>query len=167
MSVKDKDFGWQKVLIESSLLALKPYVQVGIQGESALAQKENNAKATVVDIATFHEFGAPNANIPERSFMRSTYDKKEKTYLEILAGFKDRILNPRDNLSVNKALRILGEKMKLDIQKTIREGLNPPWAASTREARIKKSSGAIIAETPLIDTGQMLRSIHYKVEDKS
>lgn len=167
MSVKDKDLGWKKVLDQGILLNLKPFVKVGIQGASALSQKDPKVPATVVDVATFHEFGAPNANIPERSFMRSTYDKNEAKYIGILIKFKDQILDPNSQMTVKKALSLLGQKMKSDIQKTIREGMFTPWAPSTREARIKRAKGGIISETPLIDTGQMLRSIDYKVEDKS
>ena len=163
MSVKDTDFGWQKILKATVELSKKPHVRVGIQGESALESKEGGDSVNVVDVATFHEFGT--VNIPERSFLRSTYDANEVKYIEILRKFKDRILNPNDKLNVKRALGLLGQKMKADIQKTIRDGLTPVWAESTRNARLKKAGGAIIAETPLIDTGQLLRSIDYKVED--
>lgn len=51
------------------------YVEVGVFGSRAM-------------IARIHEFGAPRANIPERSFMRSAHLENEKKIRKIVTGRK-------------------------------------------------------------------------------
>lgn len=48
-------------------------VEVGVFGSRA-------------QIAKYHEFGAPKAGIPERSFMRSAFDENQKKIKKIMAG---------------------------------------------------------------------------------
>lgn len=169
MSVKDKDLGWQVILERTKALAKNPIVKTGVQGKSALDKKigpdgKPDPTVTVVDIGTFHEFGTEH--IPERSHIRSTFDENVMTYRSMIAKFKDEIFDPTSNMTPKKALNIVGLKMVADIRKKIRDGLAPAWAESTRKAKLRKSGHAIIAEVPLIDTGQYLRSIDHKVEEE-
>lgn len=110
---------------------------------------------TVAQIAAIHEFGAPGAGIPERSFMRGAIDQNgpalekfmRRLTLEILLGKSTR----------KRAFGILGEFVKNLMKRTIQRGVPPPNAPET--IRRKGSS------KPLIDTGQMINSIDWEVEE--
>lgn len=130
-------------------------LRVGVFGED-----DSGGKASYVMIASVHEFGAIIDNgkgiitIPERSFIRSTFDEKQgewmnflKQQIKLVCDFR---VAPRD------ALERLGAKMVGDIQKKIRNLQSPPNAPSTIAA--KGSSN------PLIDTGGLRQRITYKVE---
>jgi hypothetical protein len=160
----ERDLGWKHVKAQSAILAKGPQAVIGIRGEEASAAKqvaegEPASSMTLAEVATVHEYGSPSAGIPERSFIRSTVDENLPTYRQMLAGLRTKIFDPKSGMEVRQALLILGQKVKLDIQTKIRAGMSPPWADSTREKRIARAGGAIIAETPLIDTGQLVGGI--------
>lgn len=114
-----------------------------------------NEGADVVVIAATHEFGAPSINVPERSFMRSTFDEKEAEYVQLMEKMiEQQVLTGR--MSVDQFYRILGEKIVGDIKEKITTLQTPPLQEST----IKQKGSS----NPLIDTGQNLRAkITYKV----
>lgn len=60
----DKGELLKQITVSSDLAARGLAVRVGVQGSRA-------------EIATHHEFGAPAAGIPERSFMRSTFNTEK------------------------------------------------------------------------------------------
>ena len=157
IKVTDKDLGYKKILRSLSKLSAKPYVKVGIL-ESA--GKHDESDLTVAEIMSIHEYGAPSVNIPERAPIRKTLDTNKaeiQNNIDKLFGkVIDGAIDPDD------ALKVIGEDVKAKIQSTITNGLTPPWAPSTL-ARKAARSGGIAAIVPLIDTGQMLRSIDYEV----
>ncbi len=168
--VIDRDLGWKQIKATARELSKNPQAVIGIRGKEAIAAKQvdpsEEAKSglTLVQVATVHEYGSASAGIPERSYIRSTVDKNLKDYRQLLGELKDELFTPKSGMNVRKALLILGAKVKLDIQATIRAGLSPAWAESTREKRIQRAGGAIIAETPLIDTGQLIGGITNDVQ---
>ncbi len=102
-------------------------------------------------IASVHEFGMvintkkATINIPERSFIRSTFDEKENEWYEFFKRqIKKAIISDSDAESV---LGLLGERMVKDIRAKIRDLKDPPNAPSTIAA--KKSSNPLIATTGL------------------
>ena len=52
-------------------------IEIGILGEDKGGDKHEGSDITVLEIATIHEFGAPKANIPSRSFIRAGYDSNK------------------------------------------------------------------------------------------
>jgi hypothetical protein len=132
----------------------KSYTQVGYQGDEKENKKDKDgniekSKATIVEVAAYNEFGTKN--IPERSFMRKAFDRVEhqidkltnNLYIEVCTGKK----------TTKKALAIVGEFLKSEIQKQIDMTIEPKNAEST--IRRKKSSH------PLIDTGLMRESVTH------
>lgn len=168
--VIDRDLGWKQIKKTCAVLAQNPQAVIGIRGKEAVAQKEagegETAKpgVTLVVVASTHEFGSPKAGVPQRSFIRATVDRKVSEYREILSDLKDQLLTPKSGMTPRKALLILGEQVKADIKATIRAGIPPPWSEATRERRIQRAGGAIIAETPLIDTAQLINGITNDVQ---
>lgn len=129
----------------------------GSKTNSETASDEGGAaavKRTVLEIATIHEFGAPAAGIPARSFLRGTVDERRseiradqhKLAVDFLAG----------KIGISVALDRLGARVAAKIKERIARGIEPPLAART--ALRKKST------KPLVDTGQLRSSITWEVE---
>ncbi|MEO4053378.1 hypothetical protein AAFN87_08050 [Solibacillus sp. CAU 1738] len=110
-------------------------------------------------IAGVHEYGITirkekgSIVIPERSFLRSTFDEKQSVWLEFV---RKRIPSLVDGqMDARQLLELLGTKMVSDIQKKIKDLDDPPNAPSTIAQKGSSS--------PLIDTGGLRKRITYKV----
>jgi len=139
-------------------------IAVGIQGPEAGAVEHDETDLSNVELGVVHEFGtagvslgrsgATSGGIPARSFIRSTFDQKQKRWLALMARaakvlYSEKVLNPR------QVLGVVGEKAKSDIIRTINKGIPPALVPST--IRRKGSS------KPLIDTGQLKASITWAI----
>ena len=154
-SVTDKDRGYQKMKKEFKNLGGN--LKVGIQGWDALkSKKDSDGEAisglTVVDVGTFHEFGAEG--IPQRSFLGDTVDLNRQTYDQIISRLIYNIMLGKMN--AKNGLELFGLRVVKDVQKRIADGIDPENADSTIAA--KGSS------KPLVDTGQLRQSITFVVE---
>lgn len=116
-----------------------------------------------VRLAAIHEYGAPKAGIPSRSFLRSTMDDNKEVYFGMLIKAADAILESRTTIA--NALSIVGMKAQADIQARIRSqtGFAPLQPATIARKRRLTRAGSEGPVKALIDTGQMLASIAYKV----
>lgn len=94
-------------------------------------------------------------NVPERSFLRSTFDAKARVIARMARELQARVLEGK--LDTRKALEQLGLYVKGQVQSRISRGVPPPLRPST--VRRKGSS------TPLIATGQLRASIDHKVNN--
>lgn len=135
----------------------RTHVEIGIIGDG---DKYKGSDITVLGVATVHEFGVnvvgkngKRINIPERSFIRTSYDANKQRIFEFDKEL-ERVLNLE--LSVDGFFNLVGEFAVGVIQNHLTSQVNsPPLAEST--IRAKGSSN------PLIDTGQLRRSIDYKI----
>jgi phage gpG-like protein len=155
MSVQDRDLGFKKIL--NNLPKLHKKVKVGVQGSDATEAKENSdgetiEGLTVVDVATFHEFGTEN--VPQRSFLGDTIDKNKGRYFAIMEKMKTQVLTGQ--MDVDKALSIIGLEIASNAKERIKAGIAPKLDDQTIA---KKGSS-----TPLIDSGQLRQSITFVVE---
>ena len=107
---------------------------------------------TNVELATVHEFGVPSANIPQRSFIRSTADENKKKYQQALIRIATRLVERGGNLNVRASLLRFGANVRKDIIAKIQSNIPPPLKPAT----IKAKDGDPLA---LVDTAQMLGSI--------
>ena len=147
----DRDFGYRKLLQELTKRIGK-HVVVGFTADAG-----NYPDGTpVTDVAAIHEFGAPGAGIPERSFLRSTMDQNVEKYAKALERALTDIADGKGD-DVERVLAQLGAKAEGDIKLKIRNLRTPPNAPST--IRQKGSSN------PLIDTGQMRQAVTFEVRD--
>ena len=156
-SYKDIDKGFKD--LEKRLKEFKGLVvKVGVQGRDA--SKLNNG-TTVVTYAAANEFGTKTAGrnnnvvIPERSFLRSTTDKKDHWKKEIKTAYN--LIIDRKSTALASIAKV-GIIARDDIIRTITDFVPPPNAEST--IKKKKSSQT------LIDTGLLRNSISYKFADK-
>ena len=130
--------------------------------KSTDAKRRNGNKqtnTTVLDVAIVHEFGSPAQNIPERSFIRSTFDESEariesRTLSIIRKEMKDG--NPKPD--AEKVFSLLGQWMVNLIQGKFRHNNWAPLKDPTRGGRNKQGLAR-----PLIDTGQLRSSITFEI----
>jgi hypothetical protein len=143
--VEDRDLGW--ALIRSKMLGLDgAHTRVGVQ-EGEVREDGTD----LVTVAAANEFGAPKANIHERSFIRSTVDEQRPKVERIKEGIVRKALT--GHVDIRHELALLGEEAQKDIQNKIIALDTPENAEST-----KKKKGS---DNPLVDQGQLHQSIRH------
>ena len=162
--VQDKKERWL-ALAKKIGDAKNSFVTIGFQAPGGDEKHpEKNSRASVSEIAFYHEFGAAGAGIPERSFIRSSFDAN----IENLNKRKDDLITEilLDRLEPKNALNSLGFMM----QEIIKNKINTSnmWAKKLKPRTIKrKAKGSLRApDHPLIDSGLMLRSVSFKFHEK-
>jgi hypothetical protein len=173
----DRDRGWaqlKRVFTENKKGAA---IRVGLQSADEVQLEGRPNMAT---LGTIHEFGSTDGKIPERSFIRATFDQNLTKYTKLVQLAGKAISSGQIELLV--ALGAIGEKFVSDIKERIREHIAPPLAPFTIERRRQKIAGLAgsknqskateatahfekhgelpkDAVTPLIDTARMINSI--------
>lgn len=104
---------------------------------------------SVAYVATIHEFGAPEVNIPARPFMRPTVRTKKQEWIKTIKDGVGQVVLGK--MSAFDVLDVVGIQASADIQTTISNIYSPPNSPET--IRRKGSS------KPLVDTGLMLASV--------
>ena len=151
MTVKDTDLGFKKIKEQLSKFE-KLQVWVGFQGNEGQEQA-GDSRLTVVDVATFNEFGTQNS--PARPFLRKAMDENRDV---IGRAFEQAVRDVVDRkVSAVQAAARLGELGVSLVKRKIVSLKDPPNAPAT-VAR-KGSSN------PLVDTGQLLQSVTYTVRE--
>lgn len=143
---------WKKLRKRLTEETRNSYARVGVLGTDAGEERDGISQARLLAV---HEFGADTGTtrIPERRPLRGTFDEHRPEYEALVKKGVQGIIDGKT--SAEKLLDIVGQKMVADIQRRVREGVEPANADSTVE---KKGS-----DKPLIDTGTMLNSITYDV----
>lgn len=100
-------------------------------------------------LANFHEFGL---GVPERSFLRSTFDKNLEGYWRSLKTRAGMVLAGR--ITIQSTLDSLGKRVQDDIRNTIHSGVPPQLADSTVAAKGSTKQ--------LIDSGQLVQAITFE-----
>jgi hypothetical protein len=118
----------------------------------------------VAYIAAIQEFGYPEGNIPSRPFFRNAIKANEQKWSEVAGRLIESAIEGK--LSESQALEQLGSMIKGDIQESIIDGDFESLKQSTLVARQSRKRTAGVANKPLIDTGHMMRSVDYTVEEK-
>lgn len=123
------------------------------------AEDDKSDEPSYVMIANVHEFGVTiqkekgSIIIPERSFLRSTFDEKNGDWLEFIKRQLKQVLELK--IDARTLWERLGARIVADVQIKITDLDTPPNAPSTIA---KKGSS-----NPLIDTGGLRRRITYRV----
>lgn len=152
MGVKQKDNGYDNYLkavkeLHSSAVRVGLFASVG---DKVLT------KGIVNEFGTTQAGRNKNITIPERSFIRSTYNKQYKKvsrrFGQVFESFSNR------NYNVQSKLKLIGIEQENETKKTITEMKTPANAKSTIA---KKGSSH-----PLIDTGELRMKISSEVKKK-
>ena len=153
--ITDRDNGFEAFF--EGLSALRSdRVKVGIQGREASQIRPGGI--SMVGLGVIHEFGAPNANIPQRSFIRSTADVNNRKYQNMMIRSVTKLTRRPDSFNAQAELLKLGETVRGDIVKRIKSAqIKQDLAESTKTAKARKAGGTV--EPALIDTGLLVQSI--------
>lgn len=108
----------------------------------------------VAMVAAIQNFGAPAAGIPPRPFFSNMVKAKSPKWGESLGNMLE-----RTNFDGEKALNLMGEGIKGQLQRSINETNDPPLSPVT----VAKKG----FNKPLIETANMIRAATYIVEDDS
>lgn len=108
---------------------------------------------SVADIGSIHEFGAPAAGIPARSFIRGWYDEKQDEIQAILRTELGQVVAGKRPLA--QALERSALRLEGSVKERIRQHIPPPLAPATIA---RKGSS-----TPLVDRGQLRNAIRGRV----
>lgn len=171
-SVSEVDRGWKafrRAMRDAD--AGQSYVKVGVLDEPEAHATPSGDKGsdtrdgiTNAELAAVHEFGSRDGRIPERSFIRSTYDAKLASYKEDLKKLVKGIYEQK--VTIERALGIMGAKMSGDMKRAVTSGagIPPPNAPSTLRAKLGKGKpGSKKQPRPLIDTGRLIGALTWLV----
>lgn len=148
--------------VEKAIQELKsrPYVKVGLpESKFSKKKKGSDGPASLGEVAVYNEFGTKT--IPERSFIRATYDEKVKDWRAKGKKLITKVFMGEETVSSSTGK--MGEVIKSDIQAKIRSGIAPKNRPSTlKRKEDKRAAGNTEPVKTLIDTGQLVQSITYE-----
>lgn len=132
------------------------HVKVGVLTNA----KHPGSGISMLELAAIHEFGSPAAGIPERSFIRATFERAEvEAKLQAFAGRLAKAVVD-DKLTWQQALGQLGAWATSQIKMTIKQRLTDgPEDQANRPSTIAKKG----SDLPLVDTGRLINAITWIV----
>lgn len=142
---------WKKLVAKVNGIA-KAHARVGVLA-SASEGDTYESGIGIIELAAIHEFGSEAAGIPQRSFIRRTFEVKASEFNTICARMAKLLLTER--VTLEKAVSLLGLWGASEVKKTIIDGIPPPNAPSTIA---RKGSS-----TPLIDSGRLVGAVTFEV----
>lgn len=145
VSTKLTDMGIDKVLENVIELGGKQ-VKVGIQAGSG-----SHDGVDILDIAIYNHFGT--RNIPSRPFVSDCFDKNQGQISEAKKRIVYRVM---EGMPASAGLAQLGQWYQDVLKGHIRNGGWVPNAPAT----VKRKGSS----RPLIDTGQLVNSVRWKIE---
>lgn len=153
--VVDIDLGYNAIMAEVARFR-GSQILVGFQAGTVTRSQTKDGRVkdaglNMAGIAAQNEFGT--TEIPARPFMRTSFDQNINRINRTIQNQYERVLE--GETTAQRALGLIGQFVTGLIQQRIRAITSPP--NSPRTIAIKKSS------KPLIDFGQMVRSVTYKV----
>lgn len=178
-AVTDRDLGLKAIVAQ---LRDGAYVRVGVQGSDAAVTPEGSS-LNLVQIATVHEFGSSDGRVPQRSFLRSTFDEKKRELEKLVSQLIGKALKDPGSIGVEQIVGIAGQRYLDLVKAKIRSKIAPPLSPYTLRGRLKKiwadantkkrrqraaelqsqfdatESLPASAATPLIDTGRLIGSL--------
>lgn len=113
----------------------------------------------VAYVAAIQEFGYPEGNIPQRSFMRSTVSEERDKYREHMKKYARQIISGK--MTPADALERIALTSEGDIRKKITKIQDPPLKESTLRSRRSRGNNST---KPLNDIGYMLSQLTSVVE---
>ena len=149
--VTDRDKGYRALMRRVQKAARGRTVKVGLLSGNGGAPSGDGDKS-LLDVATFHEFGI--GNNPERSFVRAWFDENKNEHKALERKLAESVV--RGQNTVDSALDKMGLLLSATMQMRIRGGIGEDLAESTIE---RKGSS-----TQLVDTGSLVSAISHEVE---
>lgn len=141
--------------IEVDWGSLDPTVPEGTTDEH-LDHKNRPSGKTVAGVLAMHEFGT--RNVDKRSVLLATL-AKERGKIGDLAGVM--VGDLLDGMDLKNAAKPLGSHMTAAMRKRIKGGIAPALMSKTLQDPERAANA-----TPLNDSGQILKSLHWRANGK-
>lgn len=138
-------------------LAKRASVDVGLISDKVGGQIYGDGQ-TVLGVGAVHEFGS--ADVPQRSFIRAPFKIKAKESAAFIRGEFSKIADGKQ--STAKAMGRIGANATNIVKGAFTTKGYGTWPDI--EPATKRAKGS---SQPLIDTGTLRNSIHWKVNDAS
>lgn len=149
--------------IERAMKSLK-----NTEGKIGFFEKSQYEDGTpVAEVAAKNEYGDPAHHVPPRSFMRTTFAEKRQAWLDILRNGAKSVLTC--GITAKSVFELGLQRAVGDIKRKISKIYEPPLSKRTIENRLRKRANKKLTKSltkPLIDTGVMLNSVTYEVNEK-
>lgn len=133
----------------------KKHVRVGLLEKSGGGDVDENG-FTLAARGAVHEFGSTDGTIPERRWIRGTFETYEKELIEMQARISKQFFS--GDFDIEKALSMLGvwasNKVKYHVK-------NDTLTPALKQATIDRKG----SDRPLIDTALMVNSVNYEITD--
>lgn len=120
----------------------------------------------VAYVASIHEFGYPEGNIPARPFIRISKERYAKGWGVLMGKGVKQVM--RNNITAEHMYDMLGLQVAGDIRKTLSTAIFTAISERTAEARAAKRGvdiGAVVRD-PLHDTGYMIASLTNQTRER-
>ncbi len=135
-------------------LPARASVEITVGLHASEANMTHGEGLTIGDVASIHEFGAPAANVPQRSFLRSWFDERQDFITSTLrTQFTQVIAGKR---TTEQAAERIALAFEGDVKQRILRNIPPPLKPATIARK-----GSSLA---LVDTGQLRNAIRAKVK---
>jgi len=108
-----------------------------------------------LEIGKIHEFGAPAANIPQRSFLRGPIDAASEHLYTIARNIAYQ--HWFGKVSAEKCVEVIGSAMQKVVVDAINAHIDPP----NKPATVARKG----SDVPLVETGQLRDSIGHEPLD--
>lgn len=157
--------------IKKMLVENKYAVQVGILGEKAADRKKTvtnkagkhkagkqSSSQTNAEIGLIHEKGSLSRNIPRRSFLEMPLKQKLPLQSSVIRTAMLEALEKGHSIFFYQTLGLISEKIVLSAFNSAGFG---SWPANSARTIARKGSSM-----PLIDTGQLRKSISHRVVER-
>jgi hypothetical protein len=135
------------------------FERVRAANKSAMKLGVLDAPPDLALIASVHEHGAPEAHIPQRSFLRSTFRAQQARWGGLLKSLLMRWT--KGELSLDAALFRFSTTAVGDVQATIMRGIQPDLKEATVKSKQRKGYGH--PHTALVATKRLYNAIKAKV----
>ncbi len=123
-------------------------ILVGIPKDAQPYPEDGTSTALV---AAAHEFGT--SQVPERSFLRSTFDEQQKKYIKMSAKLFKKAVDGK--ITAEQIADLIGLEAAADVVDKINAIKTPGNSAATIARKGE--------DNPLVDTGHLKQSIRHEV----
>lgn len=155
--------GWnrlQRALALNSKAAQESHVKVGIiASKGGNEPHDASSGISLIEMMAIHEFGSPEAGIPQRSSIRSTFARGDvhNELRELAAKVTTKVIH---GMSLGQGLGLIGAWGVAKIKDTIktRQTTGPESQANAPSTIRKKGSNL-----PLVDTARLMNALSWLV----
>ncbi len=140
----------------------KLHVRIGVLSSRG-GDAAHGEGISMIELAAIHEFGAPRAGIPERSFIRSTFTTHRAADLRDLQTKLARAIVQK-GMEVRKALGIIGVQGVAWVKRSVTDrAIKQDLAQSTIDRKNRTAKNKSDATTALVDTGRLINAVQSEI----